>query len=1102
MGRWLMALGAAVPLAAAWVRPAPEPPQISFERDLRPILRAHCISCHGPEQKLGGLDLSSLSGLKRGGVSGPLWIPGRPDASLLLRRLRGLDGKPAMPMGFQPLPAATIAKFGQWVGEGARLDEPGPIFVRDVLPILRAHCSSCHAGPDPRAGLDLSSAEGLRRGGVSGPALIPGDSQRSLILKRLRGEDGKPRMPMGFQPLSPRQMATLENWVRTGARYEGEAPRHWAYVPPQAPRIPSVSRPDWIRNPIDAFVLERLDREGLRPSPEAGRATLLRRVSLDLIGLPPTPEEVAAFLADRRPDAYERAVDRLLASPHYGERQARIWLDLARYADSNGFEADRGRIMWPYRDWVIAAFNRNLPFDRFTIEQLAGDLLPKAGQDQLIATGFHRNAMFNEEGGVDPGEQLFYVLLDRVAVTGTVWLGSSIQCARCHDHKYDPISQKDHYSMLAFFAGTDAKLEGDSNQGQARYLEPTLTLVPNEVKADLAAVQREMLALGRERKAEAERLRAEQPRWEAQALAAWKPVPAGKLRAGAMQFEGMADGGWKAIGNPAAQDEYVLEGDLPAGDWTALRVEALPDPAFPLGGPGLAGSGNFILSRVSVQVDGKEVRFGPPAVDFNQGGYDLQGLFDADGNTGWAIYPQQARPHELILPFASPIRGGTVRLSLEMKSATWPQHLIGRLRWSATQESDPGQFALGDVRDLLGKPSRTPAEEARVRERFEALHPALAPLRKRSADLARRMAELNGRRTTTMVMRDRPGARLESPVYRRGEFLSPEDPVPAKTPTALPPMSPNAPRNRLGLAQWLVSPDNPLTARVQANRMWEQYFGRGLVETVDDFGTQGARPSHPELLDWLAVKLVKSGWDLKALHRLIVTSATYRQSSRSTPELLRRDPSNILLARGPRFRMEAEMIRDSALAVSGLLDRTIGGPSVFPYQPEGVWDSPYNGERWTESAGRARHRRGLYVYWKRTATYPSFMALDATSREQCTPRRLRTNTPLQALTLLNDPAYFEAARGLANLSWSEVRSRRPELRTAERRAVVRAFQRALGRSPTDQERATLERLYAKASREFAAHPDRAAAVATDARLAALTVVANVILNLDEAVTKE
>ena len=753
--------------------------------------------------------------------------------------------------GLVSLPLAGVLSMRTEPTRSPKADAEQSMAVRSIL---KARCGSCHGAQDPSAGLNLTSDRAILASGI----IRAGNAKASVLMHRVLGSDGKPRMPLGFSPLSAAELATLSKWIDSGANFVAAPKAHWAYVAPSRPSLPKVSDPGWCRNEIDRFVMGKLDQAQLKPSAQASRVILIRRVTLDLIGLPPSPAEVDRFLADRSPDAYEKVVDRLLCSPQYGERQARPWLDLARYADTNGYEADYSRTMWPYRDWVIDALNRNEPYDQFTVDQIAGDMRPNASLSQRVATGFNRNVMFNTEGGVDQGEQRWLRLVDMVGTTSQTWLGITLQCAQCHDHKYDPFSQKDFYKFLAFFESADT---------------PTLELRPE---------------LNDERR----RLKAEiQSRQDA--LKGLKESPEG-----------------------AKQQLNDLK----------KKLEAISGPTV------LSFAENY-----------------------------------------------KVRPQTLLR-----IRGG---------------------------------------------------------------------------------------------------------------YLSPGEKVDADTPKSLARMPDGLPKNRFGLARWLVSKRNPLTARVQVNRMWENLFGRGIVETSENFGTQGAVPSHPELLDWLATEFLRRNWDLKAMNKLMVMSATYRQSSATTAKLTKIDPQNVLLARGPRFRMEAEMVRDNALAISGLLSLKMGGPSVFPSQPDGVWDSPYSGETWQTSAGEDRYRRGIYTFWKRTATYPAFTVLDATSREGCTVRRIRTNTPLQALALLNDPMYLEAAKGLAKRMDREGG-------TSPRSKLQFGFRLCVSRRPTPKESDRLFRLYRTVYAKYAAKPELAKALGSDAEDSARILLANVLLNMDETISKE
>ncbi|HRK21428.1 MAG TPA: DUF1549 and DUF1553 domain-containing protein, partial [Fimbriimonadaceae bacterium] len=920
----------------------------------------------------------------------------------------------------------------------------------------------------------------------------------STLVRRLKGLDGKPQMPMGFAPLDKEQIDRIEKWISAGAEFS-EAKPHWAYVAPNRPPAPKVRNLKWVRNPIDAFVLARLEKEGLKPSPEADRETLLRRVSLDLTGLPPTLEEIDAFLTDKSPNAYGKVVDRLLASPHYGERQARVWLDLARYADTNGFEADFSRTMWKWRDWVIDAYNANLPFDRFTIEQLAGDMLPNATIAQKIATGFHRNTMFNSEGGVDKEEAFFEVVLDRVATTGTVWLGQTLACARCHDHKYDPFSQKEFYQLYAVWNNVVAESKGEHKFGQDKLYEPEIPAPTAEQSEEIRILEAQM------KQAEADYLSsppgfdAEFGEWKASLSDghAWRLALPARTEAKSTKFETLEDGSLLATGDVPAHDTYSLTLKPGEGWVTGLRIEALPDKSLRKEGPGRADSGNFILSKLEVFQGQGSISIKDFATTFSQEGYGTSGLSDENGDSGWAIYPNAGKAHELAASFAKPVflrAGEELKVVLTFNSPTWGEHLLGRFRLSTSNVSSPHQILVpADVRQAAEAATPSEAHKKRLDTHFRGISQTLAPVRTLYLAVKGKLAAAKSRVPNALVLQEKPAnGPIKAAMHIRGEWLNKGEMVEAGTPSVLPPLPKGTKADRLSVAKWLVDPQNPLTARVQVNRIWEQYFGRGIVETSDNFGTQGALPSHPELLDWLATEFVRLKWDMKSIHRLIVTSATYRQSSNSSAALMAKDPGNLLLARGPRFRMEAEMIRDSALAASGLLSRKIGGPSVFPHQPDGIWNSPYNGERWNVSQGEDRYRRGLYTFWKRTSPYPSFMALDAPSREVCSARRERTNTPLQALALLNDAAYVEAAKALAKRV-----SATPD--TTQR--VTKMFRLATGRRPTAAERGRLAKLAQDLQAKFAKDPEGAKAFAGTPEEAAWTMVAMTVMNLDEAITK-
>jgi len=1011
-------------------------------------------------------------------------------------------------------------------------------FARDIQPILQSQCYECHGPAKARGQLRLDRRAAAMKGGETGAAIVPGNSEQSLLVRRILGLDDEERMPKDGDALPAAQIALIRAWIDQGAGWPEDgsaaaaaeavalAPQHWAYRPPVRPQPPEVGEAKWARNPIDRFVLARLEKEGLKPSPEAPFETLLRRVSLDLIGLPPSPAEVdeavAAAARDGRDAAYAKFVDRLLHSPHYGERWARPWLDLARYADSHGFEKDLPRVMWKYRDWVIDALNRDMPFDRFTIEQVAGDMLPRATVEQQIASGFHRNAMTNEEGGIDPEEAHYEVLVDRVNTTSTVWLGSTLACAQCHNHKYDPFSQKDYFRMMAFFSNADYEVRrlGDGT----KFSETAIDVPTPEQEAQRKTIQTELDGLNEKIATQTPALDRAQVLWE-QAMRRepalrWTVLtPKVMESTGGVELALQPDGSVLASGPNPGYAVYTIEAPAPAIRITAIRLEALPDPSLPKGGPGRDLYGNF-------QMNGVEVEAGPasaPAartlktIRSDDGGASFESFFpktlsrDVYAPRGWRIdasREEKRLPRQVIFTLEEPLAaavGNQLRIQLKHQGTVVGQ-AIGRFRLSVTSSATPQRIV--DIPARLRPVLMTPAAERTEQQKkdlatlYRTLAPSLKPARDRVAELQKQLRALSI--PTALVMRERSGyERPSAYVRRRGSFLDKGERVYAGVPEVLHRLGDERMPNRLGLAYWLVDEDNPLTARVAVNRAWEQFFGRGLVETSEDFGTQGTPPSHPELLDWLATELVSQGWRMKAIHKLVVSSAAYRQSSSAPAPLVERDPYNRLIARGPRFRMEAEMVRDTALAASGLLSRKIGGPSVFPPQPEGIWDIPYSSEKWMPSAGEDRYRRGLYTFIRRSAAYPSFMTFDATSREFCTVRRVRTNTPLQALTTLNDDAFFEAARALA------ARLLRESPGPDDARAAY-GFRLVLTRTPSAAEVKQVVSSYNRQFARFRNDPESAARViqgyavaGTDrAEQAAWTLVANALLNLDEALTKE
>ena len=1149
-------------------------------------------------------------------------------------------------------------------------------FRRDIRPLLSNACYECH-GPDAEQRqadlrLDIKAAALAELDSGNRP-IVPGDSAASAVYLRIASDDPFERMPPedSGKQLSPEEMDLIRRWIDEGAPWQ----EHWAFIKPQRPPLPAVRDTAWSRNEIDRFILARLEAEGLAPSAEADRSTLIRRLTLDLTGLPPTPDEVAAFVADDSADAYERLVERLLGSPRYGEHQARYWLDAARYGDTHGLHLDNFRSMWPYRDWVVDALNRNLPFDEFTVEQLAGDLLPDPTPEQRIATGFNRCNVTTSEGGAIDEEFRVRYAIDRTETTGTVWLGLTIGCAVCHAHKYDPISQEEFYSLYSYFNSVrDPAMDGNRpdtppvvkvpSPGQQQSLDELARSIA-EVRAELTgphdAIDTAQLAW------EAE--------WRARLHDQWTVLDIDQaVSEGGATLRKLDDGSILAEGTNADRDVYELSAVTDLAGITALRLEALTDESLPSTGPGRADNANFVLSELELEIAPRDapgevqtVRFVAARADFSQedGGYLIEKAIDGivDATNGWAVAGHERHeprtavflPEELI-----GFDGGTllrVRLRHESQFA---RHNIGRVRLSvsndpvllparlepwhvagpyvassgdeayqttyppeeavdltaATAEGTPlwtqrsdladgtplefegeycatylyrtitvegprrltllvgsddalkiwlngqvvhdknvqrgltpeedrltvdlvagdnqlliklvnyqgayslhfvareeeGHGELAGVAPLLARApaERSEAQQAQLREFYRSRHwPEWASLSERLAQLEKQRDRLEKDIPTTLVMQDMDELR-EAVVLIRGEYDRRGEPVRAGVPAAIhPPLPGDAPPTRLTLARWLVDPEHPLTARVTVNRVWQQLFGTGIVKTSEDFGSQGQVPSHPELLDWLAVRFVDSGWDMKELLRMMVHSATYRQSSAVTPELVQRDRENRLLARGPRFRLDAETIRDVALATSGLMVERPGGPSVKPYQPPGIWEAvgytSSNTAKFTRDSGEALYRRSVYTFWKRTAPPPTLTTFDAPSREACTVRRSRTNTPLQALALLNDEPFVEAARHLAQRLLLEGGTT-----PAER--IAHGYQLVVSRAPRPDELALVSRLLESQWAEFRADPEAAAGLLTvgesaaDPRLdpcelAAWTIVAGILLNLDETVTK-
>jgi len=1200
--------------------------------------------------------------------------------------------------------AFLILSFGCVAGVDPVRTAPAPApsfkvdFTREVRPILAGHCFKCHGQDEGarKAKLRLDDRNSAINPAKSGELpIVPGKPDKSELVRRIFSTDEDEQMPPpgAKNPLVPADKEILKRWITEGAEYKP----HWAFIAPKQAPLPNVQDKNWPQNAIDRFVLARLEKERLKPSPRADKFSLVRRLYLDLIGLPPTSAQADAFVTDASPAAYERLVDQLLASPHYGERWARRWLDLARYADTNGYEKDRPRSLWPWRDWVINALNADLPFDEFTIEQLGGDMLPNATRDQIVATGFNRNTMINEEGGIDPLEYRFYSMVDRVHVTATTWLGLTMACSQCHTHKYDPIQHTEYYRFMACLDNA---------------IEPTYKLTEPDVAAKRQKIQKQIDALET----------ALPDKFPMELHAAWQiPASAEFSSSKGASAEFLSDGSFRVGGANPDTETYTIQFELPPQRITHVQVEAIPDDQFGNGGPGRADNGNFVLSELEMKVPAtnsvaasRKVKFSSAQADFAQDGFSEKNAIDGKLDTGWAIQGPggTAKHHHAIFTLAEPVElKSLATVTMRLVQNHGQHHTLGHFRisfgeesagrnlteqrrretrdqrcvqwladqlpaaasWQAlrpvsatstapilTVQDDDSVFCSGDftksdtytvkfrklpagikalrlemiaddrlpgggpgaiyyegtagnfwlstlklkadgqpvvltnatesfadkendatkaldddpqtgwsISGGVGKTQNavfqfaqsvtstnemqldlicekyyaaglgrfrvwvTTNDNARASKLGNDAVAVLAKYRDKeklkmlfvstnaspdretllrqfallSPDFAGPRGEIEKLRaslpkfSTTLVMQERPsGQERKTFVHHRGEFLSVEEAVTPGVPAFLPPLPDNAPKNRLALAKWLVSGKNPLTGRVVMNRQWESLFGRGIVATTGDFGFQGELPSHQDLLDWLAVEFVKQGWAQKKMLKLIVMSATYQQSSEVTPELRERDPQNIFLARGPRFRLDAEMVRDSALVASGLLSEKIGGPSVYPPQPPGVSsEGAYGPLEWKTSEGPDRYRRGLYTFAKRTAPYAMTATFDGPSGEVCLARRDRSDTPLQALTSLNDEVFMECARALGRLT--------AKADGDEAARVEMMFRRCLTRPPTSAERAKLVQFYQAQLARFASGELKATeimAAKDDARLndqAAWTTVARVLLNLDETINK-
>jgi len=1183
------------------------------------------------------------------------------------------------------LPRLVVCAFSfavcATVAATSRAEEPIN-YNRDIRPILSNNCYQCH-GPDEgerQAGLRLDIEESAKGELDSGEtAIVPGDLEASALWQRVTSDDEYMRMPPAEadKQLTAEQIENLRRWIVEGAEWRG----HWAFETPTRPEVPEVELANWPRGAIDHFVMRRLEQEGLKPMPEADRAKLIRRVTLDLTGLPPTPDEVNAFVLDNSPHAYEQLVDRLLTSTRYGEHTARYWLDLARYGDTHGLHLDNYRSIWPYRDWVIEAFNRNMPFDQFTIEQLAGDLLPEPTQDQLVATGFNRCNVTTSEGGSIDAEYLVRYAVDRVETTSTVWMGLTTGCAVCHDHKFDPISQREFYQLFAYFYSLTEK----AMDGNAANPPPVIPVPTPEQQTQLAGLDHRIKQLVAQRNGPMPEIDAAQAQWESKwserAAGRWTVLDPAKFNStGGASLRKLEDYSILAEGENPARDVYEIEADVSVNGIVALKLEALLDDSLVEKGPGRASNANFVLSEIEAEAVSladptqiQPVQFIAATADFSQtegGNYPVAAAIDGivDNTNGWAVAGyERHEPRTAIFYPAAPIGfegGTTLRVRLRFESH-FGQHAIGRVRLSASTDAqfvpttsgpwysvgpftaesgkqahdtafgpeqqpialdqtyqdgklkwqrlddfEPGKAyelkgeraavyfhhtiyspaerpltlyigsddavkvwlngdvvhdsfvrfalsgastdqdrvevtlrpgenrllakvinhegdfsfvyrdepdedlkALAEVEHIFAKSpeERTKEEKTRLREVYRQTYSAdWREINAQLAALRQQRKKVEAEVPTTMVMQDMPEKR-DTYVLIRGQYDQPdkEQPVQPGVPDVLPPLPEDATPNRLALARWLVSPEHPLTARVTVNRFWQQFFGHGIVKTAEDFGSQGEWPTHPALLDWLALEFIESGWDVKHIVRLMVTSAAYRQSSEVTPERLRLDPENRLISRGPRYRMDAEMVRDMALYVSGLLNEKVGGPSVKPYQPLGLWKevgyTRSNTANFVQDEGAKLYRRSLYTFWKRTSPPPSMSTFDAPTREACTVRRPRTNTPLQALVLMNDVQFVEAARHFAK------RLLRHEADDADERLIY-GFRLVTSRRPNIEELDILRKTLDGHLEKFAAAPEDAQQLLTmgdsprDESLdasqhAAWTMIASLLLNLDETITK-
>jgi hypothetical protein len=1036
---------------------------------------------------------------------------------------------PAAPVATAAKPQTTAAKPQAAVGKPLRKID----FNRDIRPIFSENCYACH-GPDKgrrKADLRLDTKDGLFGMKDDSYPVVPGKIDDSVLYLRITSDDPDTMMPekTSNKHLTPHQKELIKRWIEEGAEWKG----HWAYVPPERAKVPNETIPGFTRNPIDQFIAEKLTENGLKPSAEADRVTLIRRVTFDLIGLPPTPAEVSEFVNDRSPNAYEKVVDRLLKSPHFGERMAVYWMDLVRYADTIGYHSDNPRQVWPYRDWVINAFNRNEPFDQFTIEQLAGDLLPNATRDQKVASGYNRLLLTTEEGGAQAKEYIVKYEGDRVRNVSTVWMGATLGCANCHDHKFDPYTQKDFFRMAAFFADIQEPAIGAP--------VPELQLPDEKQSAELTRLDGAIAAVNLKLATTTPEIAAAQAAFEKQYAAEksaikWEPleVTAAKSAGGATLTIGADQHSVLASGTNPATDAYTISAQTKLKGITAIRLEVLPHDSLPSKGPGRAGNGNFVLTELDVSAKSAspgattqpvaftaatasvEQTFGAEASPYRK--WSAQAAVDGDKygpQWGWAILDKTGIASHAVFETAFDLGDGTpMTLNFAMKFNHGDAHTLGHFRLMATTAPRPVRATAdkgipAPIVAILDTPEkdRTEAQKTALAAHFRSIAPQLAPVRQELAKLTADKTALVAS-IPKMLISVSGQPRVTRVLHRgdwqddKGEIVTPGVPAFMKQID----VPPERGASRLDLAKWMVARDNPMTARVFVNRIWKMLYGQGIAKPLDDIGSQGDWPTHQELLDWLAVEFMDSGWDVKHIMQLMVMSGTYRQSSTPTKEQIEKDPYNKWLAHQGTFRLDAEFVRDNALAVAGLLVDKIGGPSVKPYQPAGYWSFlNFPKREYDQDHGEKLYRRGLYTWWQRTFMNPTLMTFDAPSHEECTAERTRSNTPQQALVLLNDPTFVEAARVFAQniLKCGAVDD------TAK---LEWAYHQALSRPVSSQEVPVLEGLLAKHRKHYAADKKLAEQVMTNGEspapkdadpveLAAWTSVARTILNLHETITR-